>query len=179
MIKYIPNIITSLRILLTVFFLLAFINGKFLLSLIYFSLVALSDFFDGYLAKKWNVCSKFGAMLDPLADKFTMLSSYLLFYLLNIIPLYITIIVIGRDILILFAVILCLFKRVNLKFSPLISSKINTTIQMIFIIFVLICKSFSINISLDIFMLVVCTSTIYSGIDYILKYKWLKNELDK
>ncbi len=179
MCKHLPNIITLLRILLAISFIIAFLNSHFYLSLILFSLAAISDFLDGYLARKWNSSSKLGAILDPAADKFTIISSYFLFYLLNIIPAYLAIIVIARDLLILFTVGICFLGHVKLKFSPLFSSKINTTIQLIFIIIVITCKSFSINISLNILMWIVGFSTIYSGVDYLVKYRWIKNVLFK
>ena len=177
MLKFVPNLITISRILSAFFFVLVFLKGKFGWALIIFSFAAVSDFFDGYISRKFKITSEFGAMLDPVADKVLMFASYLLFAYEKIIPYYLAAVVILRDLLILAVVSICLLKKIKLKFSPLMSSKINTAIQLMFVILVLTCKTFSINLSLDVFVLFVCGVTIYSGLDYARRYEWIKNEL--
>ena len=177
MLKFVPNIITISRILLTFLFVPFFLSDEFTWALIIFSIAAVSDFFDGYVARKFKITSKFGAMMDPLADKVLMFVSYLLFAYEKIIPYYLAGVVILRDLLILVVVLTCLIKKIKLKFSPLMSSKINTTAQLVFVILILTCKTFSINLSLDVLVLFVCVMTIYSGLDYAVRYKWIKNEL--
>lgn len=177
MLKFIPNFITILRILLAFLFAFLFLEGSFIWALIIFSAAAISDFFDGYIARKFRITSEFGAMMDPLADKILMFVSYLLFAYEKIIPYYLAAVVILRDILILAVVAICLIKKIKLKISPLPSSKINTTVQLTFVILVLTCKTFAINLPLDVFALIVCGMTIYSALDYVRRYKWIKNEL--
>lgn len=177
MLKSLPNFITVSRILLSFLFVSVFLKNDFVLSLVIFSVASISDFFDGYIARKFKITSKFGAMMDPVADKILMFISYLLFAYTKIIPWYLAIIVISRDLLIIAVVSICLVKKINLKFSPLMSSKINTTVQLLFIGLVLACKVFTINLSLDIFVWIVCCMTIYSGLDYLRRYRWIKNEL--
>lgn len=179
MLKFLPNLITFSRILLAFLFIPIFLRHDYCLSLVIFFIASISDFFDGYLARKFKVTSKFGAMLDPIADKVLMFFSYLLFAYEKIIPAYLAAIVIFRDQLIITVVIICLLKKVDLKFSPLMSSKINTTIQLIFVGLVLTCKAFTIDLSLDVFVWIVCCMTIYSGLDYAIRYRWIKNELCK
>jgi len=179
MLKFLPNLITLSRILLALLFIPVFLEHNFNLALIIFSVASISDFFDGYLARKFEVTSKFGAMLDPIADKIFMFFSYSLFAYEKIIPWYLAAVVILRDLLIVSVVVICLLKKVNLKFSPLMSSKINTTIQLLFVGLVLTCKAFAINLSLDVFVWIVCCMTLYSGLDYARRYKWIKNELCK
>jgi CDP-diacylglycerol--glycerol-3-phosphate 3-phosphatidyltransferase len=67
----IPNILTNFRVLVIPFFIASFfVNfGWYYLPFTLFALASLSDFFDGYLARKWNVESNYGRFLDPLADK--------------------------------------------------------------------------------------------------------------
>ena len=177
MLKFVPNLITISRILSAFLFVAVFLEGKFAWALVVFSVAAVSDFFDGYLARKFKITSKFGAMLDPVADKVLMFASYLLFAYEKIIPCYLAAVVILRDILILAVVSVCLLKKIKLEFSPLMSSKINTAVQLMFVILVLTCKTFAINLSLDAFVLFVCGMTIYSGLDYARRYEWVKNEL--
>ncbi len=177
MLKFVPNLITISRILLSILFIQVFLKGEFVLALIIFLVASISDFLDGYIARKSKIASKFGAMLDPIADKILMFFSYLLFAYEKIIPCYLAVIVISRDLLIVAVVIICLLKRVNLKFSPLMSSKINTTVQLLFVLLVLTCKALSIDLSLNMAVWLVCGMTIYSGLDYARKYRWIKDEL--
>jgi len=70
--KNIPNILTSIRVILIPFFVLAFYlpidNAAYIATWIFF-IAGVTDYFDGYLARRWNVSSKLGAFLDPVADK--------------------------------------------------------------------------------------------------------------
>lgn len=179
MLKLIPNFVSASRILLTFLFVPFFLKGEFDKTLLVFFVAAISDFFDGYIARKYKITSKIGAMLDPIADKLLMFISYLLFAYTQIIPWYLAGIVVLRDLLIVSVVITCLLQKINLKFSPLMSSKINTTIQLLFVGLVLAYKAFDIDLSLNTFIWIVCCMTIYSGLDYARRYKWIANELFK
>lgn len=179
MIRYFPNILTTSRIFLTAAFAYCFLQEQFIEALILFSLSATSDFFDGYLARRLQITSRFGAILDPIADKLAMFVSYSIFFIAGIIPGWLLYVVIGRDVLIVSTVLLCFLNKVAIEFRPIYSSKINTTIQFIFVVIVLILKAFSVSISLSPFMLIVCFSTIYSGAEYAQKYKWIIPQLFK
>ena len=80
--KWIPNFLTSTRILLVPVFLYClfsdFSHGK-LLALIIFMVATITDAYDGKIARKHNIVSKFGIFLDPLADKFLVLSAFYAF----------------------------------------------------------------------------------------------------
>lgn len=173
MLRFIPNIITILRIFLAFSLIPVILNKNFILALVVFSIAAISDYLDGYLARKLQVTSKIGAMLDPLADKLLMFCSYGLFAYEKIVSDYVAAIVISRDVLILLAVMISMLKKIKIKYRPLMSSKINTTIQLIFVIVVLICKIMLIQIPWPA-VLLVCGFTIYSGLDYV--KAWVKNE---
>lgn len=80
--RHIPNLLTVARVLAVPLALLLMAVGSFHVVLFWiFVLAALSDFLDGYLARKWNVISAFGVMLDPVADK--LLVALMLLYLLH------------------------------------------------------------------------------------------------
>jgi cardiolipin synthase len=148
------------------------------MAFVVFSLAAASDFFDGYLARKFHATSDLGSMLDPVADKVLMTSSYALFAFMKYIPPYVAAVVIGRDFLILATVIACKMCDIDLKICPLMSSKINTAIQLLFVILVLACKSVAMNIPcLTELCGIVSISTIFSGVEYAQKYYWIKDKI--
>ena len=105
--KWVPNILTSTRILLVpvfIYFLFAdFSHGK-LFALFIFLIAAITDACDGMIARKHNVVSKFGIFFDPLADKFLVLSAFYAFMFLPIlsttVKLWMLILISFRDILI-------------------------------------------------------------------------------
>ena len=179
--KHLPNLLTMLRVLLVVPFVFFVLKDDFGSALIIFVLAAVSDFFDGYLARKWSVESMFGKIVDPLADKILLISSYVLFALLNHIPLYLAIVVVLKDVLIMLVVAMCKVSKIHLEFSPLMSSKINTTIQLVYIFIVLACKYFYINVPfiIELCSLFVCAFTVFSAAEYVEKYYWIKNAFCK
>ncbi len=179
--RFIPNILSMLRLVLAFCLIPLILKRELFVGLFVFGIAAISDFLDGYIARKFSVGSKFGAALDPLADKVLMTISYILFAIVNFIPMYVAIIVISRDVLILSAVIACKINNIALEMKPLMSSKINTTIQLIFLVVVLACKCVTLNIPycIDIGAVIVSASTIFSGVEYVQKYFWIAHKLFK
>lgn len=179
--RFVPDILSMSRLILAFCLIPLVLNNNLFLVLVVFAVAAITDFFDGYLARKFAVSSEFGVALDPVADKILMTISYILFAVVAFIPTYVAVVVIGRDILILSAVIACKVKKVPLEIRPIMSSKINTTIQLIFLIFVLTCKCATLNIpySIEVFAVVVVCSTIFSGVEYVQKYSWISKQIFK
>lgn len=181
-INYIPNSLTILRIVLVPVFVRLILIQKYFFALVLFVFLSLTDFLDGYLARKWRVVSDFGKAADPLADKILMISTYFLFTYLDYIPRYLCAIVVLRDAAILSVVILCRRMKIPLKISPIKSSKINTAIQLTYILLILSCKCLLINIPsllFEICSVVVCGSTIFSFAEYTKKYFWIKDAVCK
>ena len=82
-IKLIPNFLTISRILAVPFFVFFFYSSFFyskVLCLLLFFICSLTDFFDGYLARKYNLVTSFGMFIDPLADKILILTSFFLLH---------------------------------------------------------------------------------------------------
>ncbi|MDI3546518.1 MAG: hypothetical protein PWR10_170 [Halanaerobiales bacterium] len=96
----IPNLFTILRILLIPFFIKYFLSGNYLIAGIIFILSALTDFLDGYLARKYKLNTRLGRILDPLADKLTIISILIVLVIADIIPRFIAIILLTREIFI-------------------------------------------------------------------------------
>ncbi len=101
--KKIPNRITIFRILIIIIFIPTLLHNTMISSytaMFIFITAAISDFIDGYIARKYNVVSTFGKVMDPLADKIMTLSAILCFVQLNIIPAWMVIVIVGREFLV-------------------------------------------------------------------------------
>ena len=98
MLKYIPNTLTIIRFILIPLILHSVIAGNYLLAFILFTLSGITDIADGFIARKFNVISNFGKLMDPLADKLTQLSMLTILVIKGMIPVWILIIVALKEI---------------------------------------------------------------------------------
>lgn len=99
MLKYVPNILTIIRFLLIPMILLFLFSGNYLLAFIFFTISGITDILDGYIARKFNLVSNFGKLMDPLADKLTQISMLAALFFLNIVPVWILIIVLLKEVI--------------------------------------------------------------------------------
>jgi len=95
--QLIPNVITSLRLLLTIPICISIYQGNELLALLLFIFAGISDGFDGYLARRFTWESEFGKLLDPLADKCLILSTLLALAYVQLLPIWLVSILLVRD----------------------------------------------------------------------------------
>ena len=93
--RYIPNILTGFRILLVPAVVMLMLEDEFLPALVLFAVAGFSDAVDGYLARRYDWTSRIGGLMDPLADKLLMVSSYLTLGWLGLIPSWLVALVIG------------------------------------------------------------------------------------
>ena len=180
--KWIPNLLTSSRILLVpvfLYFLFSdFSHGK-LLALIFFVIATITDAYDGKIARKHNIVTKFGIFLDPLADKFLVLSAFYAFMFISdldtTIKLWMIILISFRDILVTLLRTIMQYKGITMITSKL--GKIKTAFQLItihLILIFLIFKSYSVAIPSDLFyneslyflMVITTIITFYTGVHY-------------
>jgi len=129
----IPNVITWFRLVLLIPFMILILQENYRPAFIVFFLAGLSDAIDGYLARTFKWTSRFGAFLDPLADKLLMLCSLSALMWLGHIPLWLFILVVGRDVVILGGVSTVLLVCGDVDYKPTYISKINTVIQVGFV----------------------------------------------
>ena len=97
MLKHIPNTLTIIRLLLIPFIIFYIFTGNYLLAFIFFTISGITDIADGFIARKFNLISNFGKLMDPLADKLTQISTLASLVLTNIIPIWILIIVLLKE----------------------------------------------------------------------------------
>ena len=164
----IPNLICLARIVLVIPIVRSLWQEQFLLSLLLIIIAGLSDILDGYLAKKNNWRSYLGAVLDPAADKILLVSLFLTLQSMGLIPLWLTLTVIARDLMIVFGLSLYRYFVGVPEPKPTRISKFNTTLQLAFIIFVILAQG--IQFPFEILAMVcgslVFVTSILSGLDY-------------
>ncbi len=93
----IPNILTIIRFILIPFIFISVITHHYLLAVIIFTISALTDILDGYIARKYNYITDIGKLIDPLADKLTQVSLLLALTILEILPWWILAIVFIKE----------------------------------------------------------------------------------
>ena len=97
MFKHVPNILTIIRFLLIPFIIFYIFTGNYILAFLFFTISGLTDIADGFIARKFNLISNFGKLMDPLADKLTQISTLTSLVIIGIIPLWILIIVLLKE----------------------------------------------------------------------------------
>ena len=98
-----PNVLTLLRIALTLGFLLCIQSRELLMIIlagICFVVAAVTDYYDGYYAKKFNKVTSTGKILDPIADKFLILSAFFIFMRMNLIALWMFVMIFVREVVV-------------------------------------------------------------------------------
>ena len=128
----IPNLITLGRILLVPVVVWAISSGAMWAAFVLFLAAGVSDAVDGYLAKRFGMTTVLGAYLDPLADKALIVSIYVTLGISGVIPHWLVILVVSRDIMIVGGVMLSWLVGSPVKVKPLLVSKLNTVAQIAF-----------------------------------------------
>jgi cardiolipin synthase len=144
------NKITILRILLIPFFVVEVLyygqNGNEvhrLLAIVSFAVAAICDGVDGYVARRYNQRSELGAILDPLADKLLLVSGVVVLSFdhspyLKSVPLWLTVTIIGRDILILAGMLVIHLMVGKVKVRARIIGKVATVLQMAVVLWIML-----------------------------------------
>jgi cardiolipin synthase len=170
--SHIPNIICVLRILLVGPIVISLLDGEFTRALALIVVAGFSDGLDGFLAKRFDWRTRLGGLLDPLADKFLLVAVMLTLTSLDLVPLWLTCVVIGRDIVIVSGAVTYNLLIGPVKPAPTIISKINTMLQLLYIVLVIAQQAFGWLPSIAIILAgtgVFCTSAV-SGMDYVMRW---------
>jgi len=165
-----PNILTVLRILLTPLFAIFMIRHMFDYALLAFLVAGISDGLDGLLARVFHQKSTLGAYLDPIADKLLLSTAFITLAIQRLIPSWITVVVITRDILILFGIALLFMNDRKFEIKPSLLSKVTTVFQLSTVFLVLVTLHLR---EIDPFMIymywITAGITILSGLQYMYK----------
>ena len=135
--KHLPNALTGLRIAMAPYLFFLMWERDFETALWWFALAAITDALDGMAARRFNVTSRIGALLDPIADKILLSGSFAVLALAGAIPGWLAGLVLGRDILLLGGATVALQGAAARDLSPSVWGKWSTVTQMIYLLAVL------------------------------------------
>lgn len=163
MLKYIPNLLTAIRLVLIIPFLLLLYHHDYVIAFYLYLLAGLTDGLDGWLARQYHWQSTLGSFIDPLADKLLIASSFISLALIGNLPWWLVILVFMRDMTISMGVVAwywLLQRQIDFKPSPL--SKLNTALQLTLVtlcLFELAFFSIPPFYSMALIIITACTTT--------------------
>lgn len=170
--RNLPNLLTLLRLVLVPVMGYFAWSGRYAIALPIFLVAALTDLADGYIARRFNLVSKLGALLDPVADKLNMFVATVLLAWQSRIPIWLAVAIIGRDVVIVAGAIAYRIARGRLDIKPTRLSKVNTAIEFAVLLLVMAAAAGWIDATawmLPSFVIVFVTATA-SGIQYV--WRW-------
>jgi cardiolipin synthase len=132
-----PNTLTLIRILLIPVFVILIIDKSFWWALIVFALAGITDGIDGLIARITHQRTELGAYLDPIADKLLLSAGFITLAIIEMIPSWLAVIVITRDVIILLGILIMTLTHSPPKIQPSLISKVTTSLQIATIILVL------------------------------------------
>ena len=170
--RHLPNLICVLRILLVAPIVVLLVHGEWLWTLALILVAGFSDGLDGFLAKRFGWQSRLGSMLDPAADKLLLVALFVTLTVLGLVPLWLTGLVVLRDVIISAGGLAYNALIAPLTAQPSLVSKLNTGLQLAFVLAVIMVQAFAWPPVLLVQVLgaVVFVTCMVSGLDYILTW---------
>lgn len=167
--KDLPNLISIARILLTLPVAYLLLQERFGEALLLFFVAGVSDALDGWLAKRFGWHSRLGSILDPLADKLLLVTSFVCLAWVEIIPFWLVAMVLGRDLIIILGALAFHLLIGRYEMAPTWISKINTALQIILVLALVLSHGVYPLPGGMLAWLVygVSVTTVLSGLDYV------------
>jgi cardiolipin synthase len=161
-VTHLPNLLSFARLILAPYIFLLLWQHNYRNALVLFAIAGVTDGLDGFFARRFGAGSRFGAHLDPVADKILLSGTILVLALTGAIEGWVAVMVIGRDVLILiFAGVL--WNRPRRNFTPSAWGKASTVAQIAFVLAVVAGLANSLVVVLKALTVAL---TVWSGIDY-------------
>jgi len=170
--KDIPNLISIARVILVFPVIWLLLNHHYQSAMLLFFVAGFSDALDGFLARQFKWQSRLGGILDPLADKFLLVSAYLCLGWLQALPWWLVGLVVLRDVIIVMGAVAYNFRVEKLDAQPSLVSKLNTGLQIFLVLLVVYGLGFSTEFSwlLPWMVWTVAVTTVLSGLDYVVNW---------
>ncbi|HEX2552852.1 MAG TPA: CDP-alcohol phosphatidyltransferase family protein [Microvirga sp.] len=165
----IPNLITIGRLLIVPIVIVMILQGRWPAAFVLFVVAGVSDAIDGFIARRFDMRSEFGAYIDPLADKALLVSIYVTLAVVGVLPAWLAVVVVFRDVMIVAGVMLSWVMSRPVAIKPLLLSKLNTAAQIGFAALVLSTRAFGVDLAGfdDALMLVLAALTVASAGAYL------------
>jgi cardiolipin synthase (CMP-forming) len=177
----IPNIITIARLIMVPLIVVLIGQGRWGLAFTVFVAAGISDGVDGFIARRFNMRSEFGAYLDALADKALLVSIYVTLSVTGVLPGWLAIVVVSRDLMIISAILVSWLMQRPVAIKPMFVSKLNTGAQIAFAALVLGMKAFTLDAPAlhTAGMVLVAALTMVSAAAYLARWmRHMANDLD-
>ncbi|HTY48230.1 MAG TPA: CDP-alcohol phosphatidyltransferase family protein [Steroidobacteraceae bacterium] len=170
--RQLPNLICIARVALLWPTLQALAGGRFGVAAGCFALAGFSDLLDGYLAKRFNWTSELGKWLDPSADKLLLAGVFIAASVLGLVPVWLTLLVVGRDAVIALGALAFVALIGPLQGRPTRASKLNTLVQLAYLEGVMLCHALGWvpGALLTLGSIVTAATTLFSGLGYVIDY---------
>ena len=165
-----PNLISLARLLAAPFVAWLLYAGRFHEALLVLLLAGVSDWLDGYSARKLGMTNRLGIVLDPLADKVLMVTVFVCMGLLHLIPWWLFVAVVVRDLVIVTGALLLRILRNRRQFLPSMMGKVSTFFQMVLALLAVVYAAFPyqfINWLKMTGVVLTAIFTLLSGLDYV------------
>lgn len=171
-----PNKLTIGRVVVVPVFMAAYMLGHYYIALVLFLIASLTDFLDGYLARKNNLVSNFGKIMDPLADKVLVYSALCLMVEDHVVPGWMLVVILAREFTI--AGMRAVAAAEGIVIAAAWSGKIKTVLQMIAVPLLMFAtanagtyQGTAIYYGAQVFLWASLVMTVYSGAEYVYKNK--------
>jgi cardiolipin synthase len=168
----IPNLITLSRLMSVPLMIWLIGDGRFGTAFCVFVAAGVSDALDGFIAKRFDCRTRLGALLDPVADKALLSSVYVALGIAGLLPNWLVILVVFRDVTIIGGFILLQTIAAPRNYDPLYISKINTLVQIALVGYVLgrLGMGFADGFFTDVLVATTAVTTVLSGLSYLVRW---------
>ncbi len=166
--RQLPNILTCARVALTAPVCWAIVTRRFGVALVLTAIAGATDGLDGFLARRWNAISRFGAYVDPIADKTLLSASYIALGVAGAVPVWLVVLIFGRDLLILAMAGAALLFTSERNFAPSVWGKLSTFCQIATVAAILTAGAFPAwRVPVGPFIFLAAAATAWSGLGYV------------
>ena len=172
MLRHLPNALCIVRMLMVAPLIWLLLTGNYQWVLVVFFVAGFTDGLDGFLAKRFSWRSWLGGILDPLADKLLLVSTFLTLTYIGLAPLWLLIAVVARDLIIILGGVAYRIFIGTVVAQPTTISKLNSACQLLYVLLVVANAGYGVPgpIIVGIMSWVVLATTVTSGLGYV--YTW-------
>jgi cardiolipin synthase (CMP-forming) len=170
--RWLPHFLTLLRLIAAPILVWLLVKSEFRWALVVVILAGLTDWFDGFAARKLDAGGKLGTILDPLADKILLVTLFVTLGVLRLIPLWMLFLVIARDVIVTGGALLLRIYRNRRTFIPSLLGKVSTFFQLVLVLLTLLYAAFPLALFLWLKMTALLLCAIFTALswrEYVLR----------